>query len=44
MQGVLGFGGIAPRRRTLFGMVESVSAKQRQSWLDKVRAMGREGV
>ncbi|MEX3008619.1 NAD(P)H-dependent oxidoreductase [Hoeflea sp. TYP-13] len=39
---ILGFVGIKPIRSILFGMVEQASDKKRQSWLDKMRALGRE--
>ncbi len=39
---ILGFVGIKPIRSTLFGMVEQASEAKRQSWFDKMRALGRE--
>jgi putative NADPH-quinone reductase len=38
---VLGFVGIAPVHETLIGMVERLSAAERERWLDKLRALGR---
>ena len=38
---VLGFVGIAPVHETLIGMVERLSAQDRERWLDKLRALGR---
>ncbi len=38
---ILGFVGIGPIRSTLFGMVEQASDARRQTWLDKMRALGR---
>jgi putative NADPH-quinone reductase len=38
---VLGFVGIAPVHETLIGMVERMPAKERERWLDKLRALGR---
>lgn len=43
IQGVLGFGGIKPIRRTLFGAVEVASPKDRSHQLAHVRALGRAG-
>ena len=43
MQGVLGFGGVRPARRTLFGMIESSSAEKRAEHLLFVHALGRDG-
>ncbi|MCP4319851.1 MAG: NAD(P)H-dependent oxidoreductase [Hyphomicrobiales bacterium] len=39
---ILGFVGIKPIRSTVFGMVEQVSDQKRQSWLDKMRELGRD--
>lgn len=39
---ILGFVGIAPINSTLFGMVEAVSDKKRQAWLDRMQELGRE--
>jgi putative NADPH-quinone reductase len=44
MQGVLGFGGIAPVRRTFFGGVETAGAHVQQARLAKVRQLGCDGV
>jgi len=38
---VLGFVGIAPVHETLIGMVERMPDKERERWLDKLRALGR---
>lgn len=38
---ILGFVGIAPVRDTLVGMVEGLNTKARESWLDKLHALGR---
>jgi putative NADPH-quinone reductase len=38
---VLGFVGIAPVHETLIGMVERMQPKERERWLDKLRALGR---
>lgn len=43
IQGVLGFGGIAPVRHTLLGAVESVERPELVRRLDCVRALGRAG-
>lgn len=43
MQGVLGLGGIAPVRRTLFGMMEGASERLQRRRLDEVRELGRDG-
>jgi putative NADPH-quinone reductase len=43
MQGVLGFGGIAPVRRTLFGGVETAGAHVQRARLAKVRQLGCDG-
>lgn len=43
-QGVLGFAGFAPIRTTLFGAIESVSAKERGARIARVGALGREGL
>ncbi len=41
MQGIIGFGGLAPIRRTLFGAVEAVSSRTRERWMNAVRRLGR---
>lgn len=38
---ILGFVGISPIRETLVGLVESLDAKGRDTWLAKLRALGR---
>lgn len=38
---ILAFCGIAPVRSSIVGMVEGMSAAQREKWLQKVRALGR---
>jgi putative NADPH-quinone reductase len=38
---VLGFVGIAPVHETLIGMVDRMRAKERERWLDTLRALGR---
>lgn len=43
MQGILGFGGIAPIRRTLFGAVGSANAQTQQARLKAVQQLGAEG-
>lgn len=43
MQGVLGFGGISPIKRSFFGMVEAASDAKRQTWLAKARELGAQG-
>jgi putative NADPH-quinone reductase len=43
MQGVLGFGGIAPIKRTLFGAIEAVSDGERKHRIELVRGLGRSG-
>jgi putative NADPH-quinone reductase len=43
MNGVLGFGGIAPIRRTLFGAIEAVSHGERKHRIELVRNLGRGG-
>lgn len=43
MQGILGFGGIAPVRRTLFGAVEAATAQTQQARLRAVQQLGAEG-
>ncbi|MEA3404446.1 MAG: NAD(P)H-dependent oxidoreductase [Pseudomonadota bacterium] len=40
---ILRFCGIAPIKETLIGMVETVSDKKREKWLDKMRKLGRKG-
>jgi len=40
---ILGFCGIAPIRENLFGLVEVVSDKKRESWLEKMRQLGKSG-
>jgi putative NADPH-quinone reductase len=40
---ILGFCGIAPIRENLFGLVEAVSDKKRQSWLEKLKQLGQSG-
>ena len=40
---ILGFCGIAPIRENLFGLVEVVSDKKRQTWLERMRLLGRSG-
>jgi putative NADPH-quinone reductase len=40
---ILRFSGIKPTRETLIGGVEAGGASARMRWLDKVRALGREG-
>jgi putative NADPH-quinone reductase len=40
---ILGFCGIAPIRENLFGLVEAVSDKKRQSWLEKMKQLGQSG-
>ena len=44
MQGILGFGGLAPIRRTLFGAIETVSESERQRRIEIVRRLGRSSV
>lgn len=43
MSGVLGFAGFGPVRATLFGAIESVTARQQRARLAQVRALGRDG-
>lgn len=43
MQGVLGFGGVAPIRLTLFGAVEAARQGGQKKRLARVRALGRDG-
>lgn len=43
MQGVLGLGGVAPIRRTLFGMVEGAGEEVQRARLERVRRLGAEG-
>jgi putative NADPH-quinone reductase len=38
---ILAFCGIAPVRSSIVGMVEGMSAAQREKWLEKMRALGR---
>ncbi len=40
---MLKFMGYSPVKDTLFGMIDSVSDEKRKSWIEKVRALGREG-
>ena len=40
---VLRFVGIRPIRETLIGMIGSLSEAKRRAWLDKLRALGRDG-
>ena len=40
---ILGFCGIHPIRENLFGLVEAVSDKKRQSWLEKMKQLGHSG-
>ena len=40
---ILGFVGINPIRNTIFGMVENVSARRRQLWLEKMHRLGQLG-
>jgi putative NADPH-quinone reductase len=42
MQGVMGFGGLAPIRRTLFGAIEAVTVHERQARIEKIRQFGRD--
>ena len=44
MQGVLGFGGVAPVRSTLFGAVEAATGKTAAHRLQAVSALGRAGL
>jgi len=43
MQGVLGFGGIAPIKRTLFGAIEAAPYGERKHRIELVRSLGRSG-
>lgn len=43
MQGILGFGGVSPIRRTLFGAVEAGDARSQLHRLDIVRRLGASG-
>jgi len=43
MQGVIGFGGIAPVRCTLLGAIEAVSDGERKHRIDLIRSLGRGG-
>lgn len=40
---VLGFAGITPIRETLIGMVDASEKTNREKWLPKLRALGRDG-
>jgi putative NADPH-quinone reductase len=40
---ILGFVGIAPIKETLIGMVDASEKTNREKWLPKLRALGREG-
>ena len=40
---ILGFCGIGPIKESLIGMVEARDATKRQKWLEKMKALGREG-
>lgn len=40
---ILAFVGIAPIRRTLFGMVEAVSPAKRRDWVERMRKLGARG-
>ena len=40
---ILRFVGIKPIRETLIGMIGSLSEAKRRAWLDKLRALGRDG-
>jgi len=44
MQGVLGFGGFAPTRRTLLGAIESVSDGERRRRIECIQQLGRSAV
>lgn len=41
---ILKFVGIRPVRTTLFGLVEGVSDARREQWLNRVRALGNQGL
>ncbi len=43
MQGILGFGGISPIHRTLFGAVEAGDAKRQTARIEVVRKLGASG-
>ena len=43
MQGVLGFGGVKPIRRTYFGAMEAASARVQTDRIEQVRGFGRNG-
>lgn len=43
MSGVLGFAGYGPVRATLYGAIESVSARHQRARLHEVRVLGRDG-
>jgi len=43
MQGILGFGGIAPIKRTLFGAMEAASPQTQRARLLAVQQLGAEG-
>lgn len=40
---ILGFCGVAPVRESLIGLVESMSEKRRQRWLEEMESLGRRG-
>ncbi len=40
---LLGYAGLGPIKETLIGFVESSNPAKRQQWLEKMRALGREG-
>lgn len=42
-QNILGFCGISPIRESIVGMVEGMSAQQRQQWLTTMEILGRTG-
>ena len=44
MDGVLGFGGVAPMRRTLLGAIESVSDRERRRRIEFIQQLGRSAV
>lgn len=41
---ILRFVGLAPIRRTLFGMVEKVGAEKRRTWIRQMRELGARGI
>lgn len=43
MQGILGFGGVTPIRRTLLGAVETGDTKRKQARIEAVRRLGAAG-